>query len=205
MQEDDFVMRKSMFAVALAFALVFILTVGMANASPSLKFNWGSQTGPASNGPPAGAKLVVNINMQVSGDPDSGTAGNNWAVDEYNKHIQVWDLTGGKFYVDVKYVGSFTTVAGASPNANVTSGTVAEGIDGNMEGGYQATITGTLQTGIKTKGNLGQFVYPNLPDWLGQFFGAGATFEYIWWGWQYHTAQNGTWVNASTGNSGDIN
>jgi hypothetical protein len=147
--------------------------------------------------------LVVNINMQVSGDPDSAVGGGTWATDEYNKHILVWDLTGGKFYVDVKYVGSFTTTGEKSP-AGVVGGCAA-GIDGNMEGGYQATITGALQNGVKTKGNLGQFVYPDLPDWVGQFFGAGATFDYIWWGWQYHTAQNGTWVNASIGNSGDIN
>jgi hypothetical protein len=56
--------------------LCCLALVAVASAAPNEKFAWGSQTGPASAGPPAGAKLILNINMQVTNDPDSGEGGN---------------------------------------------------------------------------------------------------------------------------------
>jgi hypothetical protein len=73
-------------------------------------------------------------------------------------------------------------------------------------GGYSTdNFSGTLSANpdYKTNGNLGAFdassphpsIYSYLPGWNGNLAS---------WGWEYKTSQNGTWVNASAGNSGDI-
>ncbi len=197
-------------ACLIAVVVSCLALVGAAYATPGDKFPWGSKNNPASAGPPAGAKLVLNINLQLSDDPDSGTMGNNWAVDDFNQHVQVWQTGPDTFYVDVRYVGTFVTVAGPSPGAAYAAPgspvTVAAGIEGNMEGGYQATITGSLKPNpsSKPKGNYGQYEYSTYPGWLDVFFNV-SNFDQYYWGWQYHTPQNGTWINASTGNVGDIN
>ncbi len=204
-------------AYLLAIMLFCLAFLGIANAKPHEKFPWGSNLpGPASVGPPAGAKLVININHQVVNDPDSGFGGIYWAFDEYNRHIQVWQTETDTFYVDAKYIGSFTTFEGSvSPQNNVP---LPAGIDGNMEGGYQAIITGTLKTDptYKNKGNLGQFDYqgdasgnaPGVFKWVDAFFNSSYTFSYIWWGWEYRTSQHGTWVDQGDNNvangTGDI-
>jgi hypothetical protein len=39
----------------------------------------------------------------------------------------------------------------------------------------------------------------------GQYFEPGYGFSFDFWGWIYRAGRDGTWVNASTGSSGDIN
>ncbi len=87
-----------------------------------------------------------------------------------------------------------------------------------MEGGYRATITGTLKAdpANSTRGNIGEFDYAcdidadpgdrstcTLFNWVNEYFETW-NFSYNWWGWVYKTGQNGTWVNSSDGNQGDI-
>ena len=57
---------------------------------------------------------MLNIVFQVTGDADSGFGG-YWATDSYTKHVQVWAQAEGTFCAQVKYNGSFITVAGSSP------------------------------------------------------------------------------------------
>jgi hypothetical protein len=183
--------------------------VGVANATPNDKLNWGRNTNPASINPPAGAKLVLNLNLQVSNAPDTAASGGIWATDDFSKHIQVWDtgVNGNgdhNFYVDVKFVGTFITTRSTSPEQGAG---MPLGLEGTMEGGYQATFTGTIIPGVKMKGNLGSFEYGGLntpPAFPEAFFNLTSEFNQKWWGWQYRTLENGTWINASTGNAGDI-
>src|SRR5581483_1972686 len=108
--------------------------------------------------------------------------------------------------------GSFVTFEGTSPAG---SGHVSAGVVGRINGGYTTTVfTGTVNPhpAYATHGNLGTFdlectdAYTcngAYPSFLSYFTGS-PSWDYANWGWAYHTAQNGTWVNASTGNTGDI-
>ena len=51
----------------------------------------------------------------ASGSPDSGTCGNNWATDMFDRHFSVGMQGGVLTVVEDFKDGAFTTVAGASP------------------------------------------------------------------------------------------
>lgn len=197
---------------AVVLAALLALAVAPIFAFQAQQLDFGTQLNAAACNA-AGGKLVINIVQSVTGDIDSGTAGQWWAYDEYNRHIQVWQLSDDSFCALVKYTGSFTTVGGASPGG---SGTVAAGVTGTMEGGYRATFTGTLKPAPlwKTKGNVGLVDYAcdasegqascSYVSWTGQYFDSVASFDQVWWGWIYQGGNNGSWVNSIEGNSGDI-
>jgi hypothetical protein len=194
----------------------FVLLYAPAFAGPSdpgVHLNWGSQINQSTC--PSG-KLVINVNQKVVNDCDSGTTRPCWALDGFVRHIQVVQVTGG-FCATVSYQGNFTTIAGDSPQA-VTDigGTVGDDVVGTFEGGYRSTtFTGTLlgTPTQSTRGSIGTFDYacdgttgvcPGFVDWTTFYFSSTTGFDLAWWGWIYHGGLNGTWVNASTGNSGDI-
>ncbi len=156
---------------------------------------------------------VVNITYSVINDADSGTLGNVWANDNYIKTVQVWPQGNGTFCAVVRYEGQFVTYAGSSPGAAYdTGGTVGAGVQGTLTGGYTATFTGTLADGLQTTGDLGlkdyacgqSYTCPGLYDWLSIYFPNNAGFTDSYWGWNYQTGNNGSWVNAISGNNGDI-
>ncbi|MCL4477034.1 MAG: hypothetical protein M1508_12545 [Nitrospirae bacterium] len=113
--------------------------------------------------------------------------------DDYNKHIQVWQVDTDTFCAVVRYQGSFVTDDGPSPG---NTDTIAAGITGTFEGGYRAIITGTLNPSptYRTKGNIGTFDYGCDVDtdpgdyssctgifrWVGTYFAPGY-FTYDWW------------------------
>ena len=76
----------------------------------------------------------------ASGSPDSGTCGNDWAEDTFNRDFAVRsDGTGGCTIVEQFKNGSFVTNFGFSPGAcDITDGsppgTVDAGITGSMHG-----------------------------------------------------------------------
>jgi len=172
--------------------------------------------GHGNSGPPQcgafGDKLVVNVTYSLTNDFDSGVHGNAWANDTIGRHVQVWQSGSTTFCAVINDNGSFVTFAGDSPGG---TGTVSAGIKGQINGGYVTTMfTGTLDPSptYKTHGNLGTFdlqctdayTCPGAhPSFLSYFTGSPA-WDYVNWGWTYHTAKNGNWTNASTGNVGDI-
>jgi hypothetical protein len=169
----------------------------------------------SSNNPPGcgGGKPIVNVNYTLVNDFDSGVAGNAWANDTINRHLQIIDLGGGTYCALVNDTGSFVTFQGSSPQ---NTGTVSAGITGRINGGYTSTtFTGTLNTSpaYASHGNLGTFdlqcidayTCPGVhPSFLSYFSSQTWDGNLASWGWSYHTARNGDWVNASTGNTDDI-
>jgi len=157
-------------------------------------------------------KPVVNVVQKVINSIDSGEAGNNWAFDNYNRHIQVWAQTDGTYCAVLHYQGKFDGQAGEESPGN--TGILSGDEDGAFEGGYRATITGTLKTtpDWPTRGSLGTFDYdcdldgncPGAIAWFDQYFESGYSYTLDWWGWIYHGGKCGTWVNSSYGNAGDI-
>jgi hypothetical protein len=82
-----------------------------------------------------------------SGSPDSGTCGNFWAEDTYERHFTVRDNRDGTHTVVQQFKdGSFETNAGPSPGAcdpDEGPGTVGEGITGSMHGYFIISNVGT--------------------------------------------------------------
>ena len=168
-------------------------------------------------GVPAGSVLAVNITCKVTNDEDSGNVG-YWALANYNKHVQVWQVPDGTYYAIVKYVGKWTTFAGALSQGAGTPQS-ANG-HGRFKGGYRATFTATDFT--RARGYVGSFdfggtqtdillgtygagqagVTPTF-DWTTKYFTGTSGFTMDPWGWTYqHRTQK--WFNFSTGTTGDI-
>lgn len=200
---------KRLIAIFLSGLLLLGFTATSAFASP-YRLNWGTEVN--SGECEKTGKPVVNVVQSIVNDVDSGLGG-YWAFDSYSRHTQLWQsTTPGEYCADVRYTGRFGGQAGqTSPGAG---GTLDGNEEGTFEGGYRATITGSLDSspGWRTRGNVGDFDYacdlsgncPRYVSWVAQYFDPGYAFSYDFWGWIYHGRNNGTWVNADSGNSGDI-
>jgi len=166
---------------------------------------------------PVGSQLVININHKVINDEDSGNVG-YWALDNYNKKVQVWQVPGGSFYAVARYVGNWQIFAGAlSPGTGKVQGNDASG---TFQGGYTGTFTATScgptfgNIGTKdyggTKADILQGTYgagqtgPTTPySFLDEYCNGYSNFHYNNWGWTYHY-RNQTWNNFDYGTTGDI-
>lgn len=199
---------KTFVLAALMAALLMMLASPAAFAAPD-RLNFGAQLNAALCNP--GGKLVINVVQRVINDADSAVGGTYWAMDDLSRQIQVWQTGDNTFCATVRYQGSWVTLGGPSPQ----NGTILNaGITGTMEGGYTAPITGTLKTNpaASTRGNIGTLDLRcdsngnclGAAFWADLYFDPGFSFDQPFWGWIYHGGSNGTWVNASTGNSGDI-
>ncbi len=172
--------------------------------------NWGSQIN-AGQCTKVG-KPVVNIVQKVVNDVDSGQAGNYWAFDNITRQIQVWATgTSEEYCAEVSYQGKFDAQDEQPSPGN--TGVLDGSEDGTFQGGYSATITGTLRIDPlwQTRGSVGTTDYqcdlnancPGYISWTGKYFSSVSGFDYNWWGWIYRNG-NHVWVNSSNGNSGDI-
>jgi hypothetical protein len=185
-------------SVASASALMLVMNVGVASAQDNINC-------------PVQDAIVVNVTQVVKNDADSGQAGNYWAFDTYQRSIKMFDNHNGTYCAEVRYTGAANAVAGQRSPGN--TGFLNGHEDAVMRGGYQATITGSLLATPtwKKSGNVGTFNYacdlsgncPGKVDWVAQYFGPSYGFNFDWWGWTYQ-ASHGTWVNAITGNTGDV-
>ena len=155
---------------------------------------------------------IINVVERVKNDADSGVAGNYWAFDNFSRRIQVWRTATTTFCAVVKYEGSFKAIAGQITPAGTSTLTGKE--KGEFDGGYRATITGTLlaTSTWQRKGSVGTIEYncdasgncPGYINWTTQYFAAGVVQNLDWWGWIYHGGRYGTWINAVVGNQGNI-
>jgi hypothetical protein len=195
-------------AIALA---VFLLAAGpLAVAAQTPSLNWGSEVNPSRCPTDQGYRyLEINVTRQVAGAPvldESGLVA--WATADYNQHIQVWKVGVANeqelFCALVRYQGSFTTLAGSSPAGSDPS--IAAGIEGTFEGGYRLVFQADESTSpaYRTRGNIGAFPAPLPFDWLDFYYVNVSPTIPEWWGFVYHGGPNGTWVNSSDGNAGDI-
>ncbi|MFH0978326.1 MAG: hypothetical protein V1837_03405 [Candidatus Woesearchaeota archaeon] len=201
--------------ILLLVGLMLLLTAAV-TAAPT-KPTWGSFTNAGEV--PAGSKLIVDITYKVANDEDSGNVG-YWALDSYNKHVQVWQAPDGLNYVVARYTGKSQTFAGAlSPGVGATEGKDATV---NFEGGYIASFTGTLDATKQTHGNIGTFDFggtkadvllgsygagqtgPSSPySFLSDYFPGYSGFSQPNWGWTYHYRSQ-SWNNFYYGTTGDV-
>jgi len=197
--------------LTLSAILLVVFTTPVAFSAPNEHLDWGAQLHSGPSACPTG-KLVINVVQKIINDNDSGIAGNAWAYDDFVRQITIVEATPGTFCATVKYQGNFTTIVGPSPG---NTGVVGDGIVGTFQGGYVSTLfTGTLLATplARTRGSIGTFDYdcdtnfncPGYVSWITLYFSSTSGFDYSWWGWVYHAGNNGSWTNASSGNSGDI-
>ena len=142
---------------------------------------------------------------------DSGTCGNNWANDSFNRSFKVvTDANPDGTYTvteDFKQ-GTFETVAGQSPGACQSGGnptaTVGAGVTGQLSGAFTIIVSnGTFNPAARPADLDGDGVI-STTDFIGSVFGAGATNDIQHFSFQYTTKNNGSWTNSDAGNSGDI-
>jgi hypothetical protein len=176
--------------IALAFCTVFALSVA-----------WASPAAAAS----------VRYGPFASGSPDSGTCGNDWALDRFDRTFTASTTpnANGTYSVREDFTsGSFVTTAGPSPQAcdpnRPTGGTVGPGITGHMAGFFTIVVSkGTYKpNAFCTAVNCG-----TTAGFVKTVYGPGATYDIPTFAFGYVTRCNGWWINASAnfgGNRGDI-
>jgi hypothetical protein len=98
---------------------------------------------------PNGTNGTQHYGPFTSTSPDSGTCGNDWANDTFDRHFTVRANGDGTFTVVEQFKnGSFVTTGGASPGAcdatdGTPPGTIDAGVVGDMHGYEVLTVTGT--------------------------------------------------------------
>jgi hypothetical protein len=151
-----------------------------------------------------------------STSPDSGTCGNNWAVDLVTRTFVV-TLPGngdGTYDVVEKFKkGKFETFAGDSPGAceSGTHGTtVKEAISGSFTGTFHMVVSGGTfnDQGVCEREDVDGTQQCRTAGWVHGFFGDQATFDVPQFSFTYKANGQGLiynqWTNADTGNTGDI-
>ena len=81
----------------------------------------------------------------TSSSPDSGTCGNDWAQDTFDRHFTVRTSATGITVVEQFKRGTFTTIDGPSPGACETNigGTITSGHVGDMHGYFIISNVGS--------------------------------------------------------------
>lgn len=146
----------------------------------------------------------------ASTSPDSGTCGNTWANDTFDRHftVDVQPTADGTYSVREEFKnGTFTTTGdGASPGSCDPGHTVVpdpRGVTGKLAGSFDIVVShgtynanATCDTGCATTGGF-----------IATVFGASASYDVPTYEFHYNAASCGDWKNASAnrgGDSGDI-
>lgn len=139
--------------------------------------------------------------------PDSGTCGNNWATDTFQR---LFTDVGHSGFTEQFNNGTFVTLAGRSPDAcnghPFNGNTVAAGLSGSMHGVFDVTVTGATRF---TPGACTPALCSTTAGFVSTVYGSavyvtGATYFVF----DYTTCDGlQSWRNASAnrgGNAGDI-
>lgn len=159
--------------------------------------------------------LIINVTRKVINGLDTGHC-EPWARDDFMQHIQVWDEGADGFVAILKGNGTFDAFEGAKTPAEPCDDTLDGDESGPFSGGVRLTFDGTFAPGdSRTHGHLGTVDqgceqttsscdFSSTTGWLDDYFSSWSNLSFPWWGFIYHGGKAGTWVNASTGDCGDI-
>lgn len=145
----------------------------------------------------------------ASTSPDSGTCGNDWATDTFDRSYKVDtrpDADGAYTVVEQFKNGTFVTYAGASPGGCETNpgGTVGAGVTGKMHGSFTILVSNGV---YNPDAACNEVTCGTTAGFVSTVFGLAANFDVPTYIFQYSAGNNGEWKNASEdrgGNHGDI-
>ncbi len=192
--------RRFRIAGALTIALVVILSLAFVLVSHL-----------PNSAHAAGDKIYRYGPFHTTNDPDSGTCGNIWATDSFDRIFTVNSNTPNEFN-EAFINGQFVTTAGASPGACYVypppagnGNTVGNGVIGNFHGNYEnvQVSNGTFNPNAKCT----QATCDTTAGFVATVYGPTATYNVVTFDFDYYTLQNGAWQNSSSdegGNRGDI-
>ena len=207
-------MQRTLCALATSIALVVAFNVGAAaagNTHSSPKPHGHGSIHDQQTGVDPSAHGTLQFGPFASGTPDSGTCGNDWANDTYNRFFTVVTNEDGtarvvEFFKDA----TFTTRAGLSAGAcenGATTHAVKAGIQGRFQGYFLiSVIGGTLnRDAVCTTATCG-----TTKDFVSTVFGV-STYDVTTFLFNYSSSDQQLiqhhWKNASDdrgGNRGDI-
>jgi len=144
-----------------------------------------------------------------SGSPDSGTCGNFWAQDTFDRFFRVdtkQNPDGSYNVVEQFKNGTFVTNAGASPGGCEGGATnpplIPAGVPGKMQGQFWIVVRGgTFNPSANPPATA------TTAQFIAQVFGSTATYTIPSFSLNYNAGDRGDWKNASAdkgGNKGDI-
>lgn len=145
--------------------------------------------------------------VHVTNDPDSGTCGNNWAIDAFDR-VFVVKLNSPYVFTELFQNGTFRTTPGQSPGACEFApdvNTVGDNVVGTFHGNEPnvTVIGGTFNPSAKcTTATCGTTV-----GFCATVYGPGAVCTVSSFDFDYTTPENGGWHNGSSdlgGTNGDI-
>ncbi len=165
---------------------------------------------------PTSVTSVVDVQQQITNDPDSGFHG-NWALDTFTRHIQIWKDAGAAnaYCAQSTDSGHFVTTGPNSPgNSGGPDLPLNAGITGTMVGGSGVVVVTGAFSDSGTWGTSGTITSPDCSvagacdgltgKWMSNYF-PGGTFSYPNWSWTYTAdcSTHGAWTNSNT-SIGDI-
>jgi hypothetical protein len=148
------------------------------------------------------------VKVRDSGSTDSGTCGNNWANDTFNREFDVSQDRGTFVLTEFFKDGHFVTVAGFSPGGCETGSDHGQLVSADVRGSFHGFISGTV-TGGTYNPNATCPDPCNGDTFVAAFFGPEATWNVTNdWSFTYEAQGGGLvfrrWTNAGSGNVGDI-
>jgi hypothetical protein len=183
-----------------ALGVSLLATLSLADASATVK----PDSCPTDN------PMVVNSYARYENLADNGADGHVWALDAATRSFQIWRVGTNAYCMKLRDVGTFTTFAGVSPEGIAT---VSGGVTGSFDGTKYVRIYGTFAPKVATTGFIGDFDAQCQQDGtcLGPRPGAVVLYfssvYFVDFGWflaTYDGGACGTWVQSSSGDSGDI-
>lgn len=158
------------------------------------------------------------VTTHLKDRPDSGEHG-DWAKDELLRTVRLCQTSKqagvGVYHAVLTDQGTFTTVAGKSPQAGKD---LPAGIKGTVQGTFTADFTAAADwktfdasklDGKTFTGASGPTGAPTTSTWVSTLFSdfKGSAINNDWW-WKYETCEHQRggekWLNAAKGNHGDI-
>ena len=158
---------------------------------------------------PGSGTLVVNAYGTYRNSADYGADGHVWALDAARESIQIWEIGSNTYCFKRQDIGTFTTVAGVSPEG---TGAVRSGVTGRWYGELVIVIRGPFAPKVATSGFVGDFDVQCQQDGtcLGPAFNARAYFssfdslQFLKAEATFEAGACGVWRQSIDGNTGDI-
>ncbi len=158
--------------------------------------------------------VVVDVTQHITNDPDSAFVGGNWALDNFDRHIQIFQ-DGSDYCGQAEDSGTFTTFGGVDGKSPQSGDALPQVMIGSMNGSTHGMITGgAFSTSTPLVDSVDCSADPAICSagltsyWVQNYFGGSANYDYGHnWSWTYTSSLGESWVNqdvALGGNSGDI-